>query len=84
MEKHYSMKQESSNQTSPLWGGLRGASAILMLLFSIAISFMALLIPPPGVIDPSVLWVVAQALLFSASVLGLDSFAKRLVQENPH
>lgn len=73
------MKNESSSQTSPLWGGLRGASALLMLLFSIAISILALLMPPPGVIDPSVLWIVAQALLFAASVLGLDTFARHIL-----
>lgn len=38
---------------------------------------MALLMPPPGVIDPSVLWVVAQALLFAASVLGIDSYINK-------
>ena len=47
---------------------------MLMLLFAIIISFVALLLPPQGVIDPSVLWVVAQALLFAASVLGIDSY----------
>jgi len=57
---------------------LREISAMLMLLFSFSISFVALLMPPPGVIDPSVLWVVAQALLFSASVLGLDSFVQKM------
>ena len=62
-------------QFSPL--GER-SGGLLMLLFSIAISFMALLMPPPGVIDPSVLWVVAQALLFAASVLGLDSYFRSM------
>ena len=64
--------------TSPLRGGLRGASALLMLLFSIGISILALLLPPQGVIDPSVLWVVAQALLFAASVLGIDSYFRNV------
>ncbi len=49
-----------------------------MLFFAMLISFAALLIPPPGVIDPSVLWVVAQALLFAASVLGLDSYFRSM------
>ena len=48
-----------------------------MLLFAIVISFIALFMPPPGIIDASVLWIVAQALLFAASVLGLDSFQRR-------
>ncbi len=50
----------------------------MMLLFSIGISILALVMPPPGVIDPSVLWVVAQALLFAASVLGIDSYFRNV------
>ena len=77
------MKNESSNQTSPLWGGLRGASALLMLFFAIIISFVALLLPPQGIIDPSVLWIVAQALLFAASVFGLDAFIRKVTRASP-
>ena len=73
------MQKKSS---SPLCGGLRGASAILMLLFSIAISFVALFTPPPGVIDPSVLWLVAQALLFAASAFGLDAFIRQMTDKH--
>lgn len=65
------MQKKPSSPLGERSGGL------LMLLFAIAISLTALFLPPPGVIDPSVLWIVAQALLFTASVLGIDSFSKK-------
>lgn len=39
---------------------------------SILIGFIALFIPPAGVIDASVLWFTAQLLCFTAGILGIN------------
>lgn len=39
---------------------------------SIVIGFIALFLPPTGVIDSSVLWFVAQLLCFTAGLLGIN------------
>lgn len=46
--------------------------AYICLVAAIIIGFIALFIPPQGIIDSSVLWFSAQLLLFTASILGLD------------
>lgn len=46
--------------------------AIFCVSAAIIIAFTALFIPPVGVIDSTVLWFIAQALLFSASIIGID------------
>lgn len=39
---------------------------------SIVIGFLALYMPPIGIIDNSVLWFIAQLLLFTSSILGIN------------
>lgn len=46
--------------------------SIISFLSSIVIGFLALYLPPIGIIDHSVLWFTAQLLLFTASILGID------------
>lgn len=46
--------------------------SVISFVSSIVIGFIALFIPPIGVIDTSVLWFVAQLLLFTSSILGID------------
>lgn len=46
--------------------------APLSLIASITITIIALFMPPEGIIDSSVLYVVAQLLLYSAGVLGIN------------
>ena len=46
-------------------------TAISAFLCSIIVGFIALYIPPTGVIHDSVLWWVAQLLCFTASILGI-------------
>lgn len=46
--------------------------SVISFVSSIVIGFIALFIPPTGVIDTSVLWFVAQLLLFTSSILGID------------
>jgi len=52
--------------------------SIVAFLAAVVIGFIALFIPPHGVIDASVLWFTAQLLVFVSGLLGinlsLDSF----------
>lgn len=47
---------------------------LLVIAFVAAIGFGigGFCVPPPGIIDSSVLWLIAQFLLFCCSVLGID------------
>lgn len=44
------------------------------LIMAIIISFVALFLPPTGIIDSSVLWLIAQALLFTSSLWHLSDY----------
>lgn len=46
--------------------------AWISFVSSIIIGFLALFLPPIGIIDKSVLWFIAQMLLFSANILGIN------------
>lgn len=46
--------------------------AVVAVFAAIAIAFVALFIPPSGIIDTSVLWYIAQSLLFSAGIIGIN------------
>lgn len=57
--------------------------ALVCVIASIVIAFIALFLPPQGEIHESVLWFTSQCLLFVASLLGIEGlnfnamFAKR-------
>lgn len=53
---------------------LKFIAGMVCLLMAIIISFVALFLPPVGVIDSSVLWLIAQALLFTASLWHLSDY----------
>ena len=46
--------------------------AILSFISAIVIGFWAMFLPPPGVIDSSVLWFIAQLLVFTSTIIGID------------
>lgn len=46
--------------------------AIISFFVSIIIGFWAMFLPPPGVIDSSILWFIAQLLLFTSTIIGID------------
>ena len=47
-------------------------------------AFTALLMPPPGQIHDSVLYIFAQILIYCGSIFGLDSYISRKLREmNP-
>lgn len=49
-------------------------AGIVCLLGAIVISFIALFLPPQGVIDSSVLWLIAQVLVFVSSLWHLSDY----------
>lgn len=46
--------------------------AVISFMASIVIGFLAMFIPPQGIIDNSVLWFIAQLLVFTSTILGID------------
>lgn len=51
--------------------------AVVSFFAAIVIGILALILPPLGIIDDSVLWFTAQLLIFTSSILGIDmSFLK--------
>lgn len=41
-----------------------------------AMSFIAMFIEPEGLIDSSILWLIAQVLVFCGSIFGLSNYVK--------
>lgn len=39
---------------------------------SIIVGIIAMFMPPMGIIDSSILWFIAQLLLFTSSIIGID------------
>ena len=60
---------------------IKYALSIIAFVASVVIGFIALFIPPQGVIDASVLWFTAQLLVFVSGLLGfnieLDSLKRK-------
>lgn len=46
--------------------------ANLSFISSLVVGFLAIFLPPKGIIDNSVLWFIAQLLLFTSSIFGID------------
>ena len=57
-------------------------TAILLLTAGVAMAFIALLLPPPGEIHDSVLYVFAQILIYSGTVFGLDSYFTKKINNH--
>ena len=51
---------------------LKYAISIIAFISAVVIGFIALFIPPQGVIDASVLWFTAQLLVFVSGLLGIN------------
>ena len=56
---------------------IRELTAVAMLIAGVAMAFTALLMPPPGEIHDSVLWLFAQILLYAGSALGIDAYVRK-------
>lgn len=46
--------------------------SIVAFISAVVIGFIALFLPPEGIIDSSVLWFTSQLLVFVAGLLGID------------
>lgn len=46
--------------------------SVISFLSAIVIGFIAIFIPPEGIIDSSILWFSAQLLVFTSTILGFD------------
>lgn len=55
--------------------------SIVTLCYGMALSAWALCLPPQGVIDGSVLNLMAQLLIFAGACLGLDVYIRKLLSE---
>lgn len=51
---------------------IKAVLSILAFLSAVVIGFIALFIPPTGIIDASVLWFTAQLLVFVSGLLGIN------------
>ncbi len=55
-------------------------SAIVLLTAGVAMAFVALILPPPGEIHDSVLYIFAQILIYCGSIFGIDSYINRKIE----
>ena len=49
-------------------------SAIMMLIFGVGLTIAGFIVPPLGSISDSVLWVLAQSLIYAGSALGISVY----------
>lgn len=61
---------------------LKELTAAVLLAFGIILAFVALLIPPPGEIHDSVLYIFAQILIYCGSIFGIDSYFTQKIKKN--
>ena len=59
---------------------LKELTAIILLTFGIILAFIALLMPPPGEIHDSVLFIFAQILIYCGSIFGIDSYINQKIK----
>ena len=76
-----SQKSQQSN-SSPRGGQVGAITAIILLTFGIILAFVALLMPPPGEIHDSVLYIFAQILIYCGSIFGIDSYITQKIKKN--
>lgn len=59
--------------------------AVLSFIAALVIGFIALFLPPQGIIDTSVLWFIAQLLVFTSNIFGFNlnvSQSDKIIQSN--
>lgn len=60
---------------------LKELTAIILLTFGIILAFVALLMPPPGEIHDSVLFIFAQILIYCGSIFGIDCYISKKLHD---
>lgn len=64
---------------TPNWNpNLKELTAIVLLACGIIMAFIALMLPPPGEIHDSVLYIFAQILIYAGSIFGIGSYISNL------
>ena len=77
------MAQQSQHSNISPRGGQTGAlTAVVLLVFGIILAFIALLLPPPGEIHDSVLYIFAQILIYCGSIFGIDSYINQKIKNH--
>lgn len=61
------MKKETQNN-------IMVCSAVGMLMVGVSLNIAGFIVPPTGEISDSVLWVLAQSLIYAGSVFGVKSY----------
>ena len=56
-------------------------TAVGMLLVGVALNIAGFIVPPTGEISDSVLWVLAQSLIYAGSVFGVKSYIDGKVED---
>ena len=51
---------------------LKKITAVCSFIAAIILGFIALFLPPQGIIDTSVLWFIAQLLVFTSNIFGFN------------
>ena len=67
--------------TSNINPNLKEWTAIVLILFGIILAFVALLMPPPGEIHDSVLFIFAQILIYCGSIFGIDCYISKKIHD---
>ena len=56
-----------------------------MLAVGVVMAFLSLLLPPPGEINESVLYIFAQILIYAGSVFGIGAYVEKMKDgDRPH
>ncbi len=78
------MNQHTQHSNSSPRGGQVGAkelTAIVLLACGIIMAFIALMLPPPGEIHDSVLYIFAQIFIYCGSIFGIDSYINHKIKD---
>ena len=57
-------------------------SAMFLLVVGVVLAFIALLMPPPGEIHASVLYIFAQCLIYAGSIFGISAYVDKFNGKN--
>lgn len=60
---------------------LKELTAIVLLSFGVILSFVAFLMPPPGEIHDSVLFIFAQILIYCGSIFDIDCYISKKLHD---
>ena len=60
---------------------MKEKTAIILLAFGMLLAYISLFLPPPGVIDDSVLYIFAQILIYAGSIFGLEHYINEKIKK---